>query len=234
MELSKRQEKILTSLIREYTKTAEPVGSLVLSKNYSLPWSSATVRAEMAALEAAGYIRQPHTSGGRIPTDKGFREYVNLMEDISKNPGRDSLAIEKVVKNQNNFDEAMRRAVWTLSELTKMLAIGSSPRTNYTHGLSNLMNEPEYNARPEATELARLVDQVDNLIDNLPNKSFGIFIGDEMPIGKSANCAMIVSRFKSPFSEQTSIAVIGPARLPYERVIPLVRRTAQIMEERYE
>lgn len=236
MELSNRQEKVLRAIVKEYTRVAEPVGSLALARNHGLPWSPATIRAEMAALEEAGFIKQPHTSGGRIPTDKGFRQYVNLMEAYNPNRimVRETNAIKKILKKEPNFEESMRNAVWALSHLTKMLAVGGLSDRTYSHGLSNLMDEPEYFERPEATELARLVDSVDTLFNQLPDQSFGIFIGPEMPIGKSANCAMIVSRFKSPISDRTGIAVIGPMRLPYERIIPLVRQTAQAMEELYE
>ena len=80
-ELTERQEKILNVIIRNYLETGEPVGSRTISKNSDLNLSSATIRNEMSDLEELGYILQPHTSAGRIPSDKGYRFYVDhLME----------------------------------------------------------------------------------------------------------------------------------------------------------
>ena len=85
MELSSRQETILLAIIKTYLDTGEPVGSRTISKYTDLNLSSATIRNEMADLEEMGYIMQPHTSAGRIPSDKGYRFYVDhLMADKEK------------------------------------------------------------------------------------------------------------------------------------------------------
>ena len=82
VELSERKHTILRAIIQNYLETGEPVGSRTLSKSTDLKLSSATIRNEMADLEDLGYIFQPHTSAGRIPSDKGYRLYVDmLMQD---------------------------------------------------------------------------------------------------------------------------------------------------------
>lgn len=232
MNLSDRQSKILEALVREYTRTAEATASSVLALKYKLPWSSATIRAEMAALESAGYIYQPHTSAGRVPTDLGFRHYVNLLEDklSDKRVASDSSLIERTILHEESFEQAMKKAVWALSGLTRALAVGMTERSTYYHGLSNVLSEPEYLGRPEAAELASLFDDMDTLIQEIPETNFNIFIGREMPLGKSAHCAMIISRPGS----NSSIAVIGPMRMMYEKTIPLVKLASQLLEENYE
>ncbi len=85
MEMDERKTKILTAIIRNYLETGEPVGSRTISKYTDLSLSSATIRNEMSDLEEMGYIIQPHTSSGRIPSDKGYRFYVdNLMAEKEK------------------------------------------------------------------------------------------------------------------------------------------------------
>ena len=79
MKLTTRQEQILFAIIEEYAEIATPVGSVTLAKLFNV--SSATIRAEMARLEEAGYIAQPHTSAGRVPTDAGYRYYVNTLAE---------------------------------------------------------------------------------------------------------------------------------------------------------
>ncbi len=120
MELDERKLKILKSIIRNYLETGEPVGSRTISKDPDLQLSSATIRNEMADLEEMGYIMQPHTSAGRIPTDKGYRLYVDeLMEESKKkkNDDTNSMLIERV-----------DRVELLLKNLAKMLA----NNTNYT------------------------------------------------------------------------------------------------------
>lgn len=103
MELNERKEKILDAIIRNYLETGEPVGSRTISKNSDLNLSSATIRNEMSDLEEDGFIVQPHTSSGRIPTDKGYRFYVDHMlkqidEREKKVSEREELIIEKMDK----------------------------------------------------------------------------------------------------------------------------------------
>ena len=97
MELSERKEKILDAVIRNYLETGEPVGSRTISKYTDLNLSSATIRNEMSDLEEMGYIVQPHTSAGRIPTDKGYRLYVdNMLKDkLSQLDERERKVTEK-------------------------------------------------------------------------------------------------------------------------------------------
>ncbi len=120
MELDERKLKILKSIIRNYLETGEPVGSRTISKDPDLQLSSATIRNEMADLEEMGYIMQPHTSAGRIPTDKGYRLYVDeLMEESKK---------EKTDETNSMLIERVDRVELLLKNLAKMLA----NNTNYT------------------------------------------------------------------------------------------------------
>ena len=118
MEITPRQEQILCQIIEEYAETASPVGSVMMAKLFGV--SSATIRAEMARLEALGLIAQPHTSAGRIPTDAGYRYYVNNLEkrkDVTKNIQpvleRGTHVLEVRVTSQSRADAAIRRAVDT-------------------------------------------------------------------------------------------------------------------------
>ena len=105
MELDERKQKILNAVIKNYLETGEPVGSRTISKETDLNLSSATIRNEMADLEEMGYIVQPHTSSGRIPTDAGYRLYVdNLMEEKLKE-------IDRKEKDLNEMKEFLNDKV---------------------------------------------------------------------------------------------------------------------------
>ncbi len=128
MNLTERQREILCSIIEEYAETASPVGSVTLAKLFEV--SPATIRAEMARLEALGLIAQPHTSAGRVPTDAGYRFYVNNLESSEDNNpienDRGAHALEVRVTSQSRADAAIRGAVDSLVELTGKLGLATS------------------------------------------------------------------------------------------------------------
>ena len=125
MELSDRKEKILDAIIRSYLETGEPVGSRTISKNTDLNLSSATIRNEMSDLEEMGYIIQPHTSAGRIPTDKGYRFYVdNILKDkMSELDERE----KKVTEKEDLLIDKVDKVETLLQNMAKVLA----NNTNY-------------------------------------------------------------------------------------------------------
>ena len=127
-ELSERKKTILYSIIKTYLETGEPVGSRTISKYTDLNLSSATIRNEMSDLEEMGYIFQPHTSSGRIPTDKGYRFYVdNLMSEKEREiQEKEDLIIEKADK----LEEVLKQAAKLLAANTNYTALVSTPETH--------------------------------------------------------------------------------------------------------
>ena len=133
MDITERQKQILCQIIEEYAETASPVGSVTLAKLFGV--SPATIRAEMARLEGLGLIAQPHTSAGRVPTDAGYRFYVNHLDgagndQIESESARNSIersthALEVRVSSQSRADAAIRGAVDTLVELTGNLGLAT-------------------------------------------------------------------------------------------------------------
>src|SRR5436190_18419094 len=121
--MTERQKQILSAIIEQYAEVAVPVGSSLLAKVFDE--SSATIRAEMAELERLGFITQPHTSAGRIPTDKGYRYYVNtISENKFEQPGsRGERALTARVQGAGAPDRMIRNAVDTLVELTHNLGL---------------------------------------------------------------------------------------------------------------
>ena len=140
--MTERQIKLLGTIIEQYAEVAAPVGSVTLAKLFGV--SSATIRSEMAKLEELGYIRQPHTSAGRIPTDKGYRFYVNLLTDTredesSRRIDRSARAIDaRVAGNADRTDRAIRSAVDSLVDLTHNLGLATIGDQLYISGMSNL------------------------------------------------------------------------------------------------
>lgn len=127
MELDERKKKILQAVIRNYLETGEPVGSRTISKYTDLNLSSATIRNEMADLEEMGYILQPHTSAGRIPSDKGYRFYVDAMME-EKN--REVVEMnEMLVERQDKMETLLKQVAKVLARNTQYATMVSAPQT---------------------------------------------------------------------------------------------------------
>ena len=232
--MTDRQQKILSAIVEQYAEVASPVGSSLLAKVFDV--SSATIRSEMAELEHLGFIKQPHTSAGRIPTDIGYRLYVN---NLINNPPRETLperrterALATRVQMGGVPENTIRSAVDTLVELTQNLAIATIGNQLYMSGLSNLFGQPEFINGLQVQQVASLLDNLEPwLREAAPNEPLSVYIGAENPIGRSAGCSLIISRFRSPFSDRSYIGTLGPTRQSYRDVMLLVRRAGQELEE---
>lgn len=232
--MTQRQEAILISVVEQYAEVASPVGSSLLSKLFSV--SSATIRAEMAELERLGYIKQPHTSAGRIPTDKGYRYYANILSDNNSDHSRlterrAERALTARVEGGGLPDRTIRNAVDTLVELTHNLGIATIGNQLYMSGLSNLFGQPEFVSGQDVQQIARLLDNLEPwLREAAPNEPLSVYIGTENPIGSSANASLIISRFRSPYSDRSYIGVLGPTRQQYRDVMNLVEHAGRVLE----
>lgn len=243
--MTDRQREILYAIIEEYAELATPVGSVTLAKLFDC--SSATIRSEMVKLEAMGYITQPHTSAGRVPTDAGYRLYVNsLQEKIDHEDGVDSgrrhINIEKEdrptralatrIQAQTRADYAIRTAVDSLVNLTGNLGLATIGDQIYISGFSNLFSQPEFLQATQVQAVGMLLDNIKPwLLEVQPNEAINVYIGTENPIGKASNVSLIISRFRSPYSDRSYIGVLGPTRQSYKRVMSLVRHAGIMLED---
>ncbi|MFA5527746.1 MAG: heat-inducible transcriptional repressor HrcA [Peptostreptococcales bacterium] len=131
MDLSERKLKILHAIIHDFVLSAEPVGSRTISKKYDLGISSATIRNEMADLEELGYIEQPHTSAGRVPSDKAYRLYVDsLMNKYILSKEQKTFISQKIEDHMNELDSILQRASTILSDLTHLTSFGLTPKND--------------------------------------------------------------------------------------------------------
>jgi heat-inducible transcriptional repressor len=127
IELTRRQQQILGSLVEEYVASGQPVGSKTLVERASMSVSSSTVRNEFAALEALGVLTHPHTSAGRVPTERGYRLYADgLLERLDPRPGPQQFRLDLSVL-RNEVESALQATTETLSEVTRLLALVSAP-----------------------------------------------------------------------------------------------------------
>jgi heat-inducible transcriptional repressor len=231
--MTDRQQNVLSAIVEQYAEVASPVGSSLLAKAFKV--SSATIRADMAELERHGFITQPHTSAGRIPTDKGYRFYVNNINNglaASLPEGRGERALASRVQSAGAPERMIRNAADTLVELTHNLGLATIGNQLYMSGLSNLFGQPEFINGMQVQQVAQLLDNLEPwLREAAPNQPLSVYIGAENPIGRAAGCTLIISRFRSPFSDRSYIGTLGPTRQSYRDVMTLVSRAGQELEE---
>lgn len=235
--MTDRQKQILAAIIEQHAEIAAPVGSVMLAKLFGV--SSATIRSEMVRLEEMGLIEQPHTSAGRIPTDAGYRFYVNALNEAQANepqsmlPDRSAKAIEaRLHTHPDRADRAIRSAVDSLVELTQNMGIATIGDELYMAGIGNLFSQPEFLQGNHAQSVARLLDDLEPWLREAElNEPLNVYIGSENPIGRASGATLIISRFRSPYSDSSYIGVIGPTRQSYEKVMRLVRHTGAMLEE---
>lgn len=227
--------QILAAIIEQYAEVAVPVGSITLAKLFGV--SSATIRSEMARLEEMGLIAQPHTSAGRVPTDQGYRLYVNTLTEAHANEvpmlDRGTRAIEaRVNTHGDRADRAIRSAVDSLVDLTQNLGLATIGDQLYMNGIGNLFSQPEFMQGNHTQAVARLLDNLEPwLREAAPNEPLNVYIGAENPIGKTSGATLIISRFRSPYSDRSYIGVLGPTRQSYGKVMRLVRHAGAMLEE---
>jgi len=127
MTLDDRKLEVLRAIVEDYVSTQEPVGSRALVERHRLQVSPATVRNDMAVLEEEGYIRQPHTSAGRVPTDRGYRLFVDKLSRVKPLSPAERRAIERFLVGAVDLDDVVHRAVRLLAQLTRQVAVVQYP-----------------------------------------------------------------------------------------------------------
>ena len=229
--MTARQERVLSTIVEYYVQTATPVGSRALADQFGV--SPATIRSEMAYLEDQGYITHPHTSAGRIPTDAGYRFYVEqTLAPRSKldATARVRQAIEQRIGSAGSPQSAIKVAVDSLVHVTHNVAFASMGEATYIKGFSQLFNQPEFSE--DVGDIAGLLDNLELWLQEMqPEREVSAYIGEENAVGKSSGCAVIVAGYDSPYNRQGYIGVVGSTRQNYNTVMRLVEHTAHSLEE---
>ena len=233
-QLTARQAKILAAIVKENCDTGTPVASKELVEKYQLDVSSATIRNEMAELERLGFISQPHTSAGRVPTDKGFRYFVNQLMDRVKLTFKEQDRLRKeLLKMQIAHVEIGRRLAKLLSEHSQQASFAVFPEEVSTTGLSNILNSPALPAE-DAKEIAKFFDDIDSYAEQMI-KDYGgkvepeTFIGKELKLSKKSDYSMIVSGLTLPSGKKGVIGLIGPKSMKYEKNLSLMQYIAKLL-----
>lgn len=217
-----RQQKILAAVVEEYTNSAVPVGSVILIEKHNFKISSATIRNDMNALEETGYLYQPHVSAGRIPTDKGYRYFVEkIMGDQELSKAEQKRMQAELLKLKAQHNRLSRTTAKLLSSFTGSFAINKLEKDFSDFGIRELLENPEFKEVDEFCKVAEALDYLDENIDvilkQVKEGETKIFIGTDNPVKNISNCSMVVSPYKTKKGEKGVLAIIGPKRMQYAK-----------------
>lgn len=211
---------ILKAIVESFIETAEPVGSKYLVKRYNMEVSPATIRNEMAVLEHLGLIQQPFTSAGRVPTDLGFRMFVDdLMDEIPEVKSMKLQAVDEINKMQ--YEDRIYNAVSLLARACDNVSFAILPEKQkaYYLGLANILRKPEFTDSAKAYTVVKVLEDTDSFIQilntlNIDEKT-RVFIGRENVIPEIKSCSIIATNYTIEDYGTGIIGILGPIRMNY-------------------
>lgn len=216
--MDQRKIELLMRIIDSYILSGEPVGSVSLLERYRLPYSSATIRNEMADLEEEGHLFQPHTSAGRIPTEQGYRLYVQHLKPV-RMPSKSEHQFWRLwTRDEESADEQFKALSKAISELSGEIGFAAfDGHHTYVAGLSTICDKPEFSDRKIASTLTDIVEKIDDIIESIfPH----VGTEPEIWIGKrnklAPHCSAILLKCTYQGSEGI-IGIVGPMRMRYGR-----------------
>jgi heat-inducible transcriptional repressor len=219
--MDKRKELILRTIIKEHIKTATPVGSSVLAEKYKLNISSATIRNEMAELEKEGFIAQPHTSAGRVPTEAAYRLYIESLK-VKEIREKDKISLNEALGKKDEV--GFKKAAKELAEKSGNAVFWAFHKHNlYYTGISNLFSQPEFSNTNLILDISTVIDRIDEIISEIYNDlKYGeqILLGSENPFGNF--CSSIIIKYKKG-DYPGLFGILGPMRMDYEKNLGLVK-----------
>jgi transcriptional regulator of heat shock response len=240
-KLTDRKQTILQAIIRDYLETAEPVGSRHISRKYKLDLSPATIRNEMADLEEEEYIRQPYTSAGRIPSDKGYRYYVdNIMRERPLTQKEEALIKKACRAKSQDIDFIAHQTLSAISSLTHYAAVmtvveESGAGKVYHYGISNIVTQPEFSDISHVKQILNVFEK-ENFLNMIlreysSRNEVTIKIGSENRHKEIRDCSVVVSTYGEEAHEMGSIGLIGPTRMFYNKSTSIINYIAHELSE---
>lgn len=230
-----RHAHILKGLVEEYIATGHPVGSERLLEVLDVSVSSATVRNMLRMLEEEGYVVQPHTSAGRIPTDLGYRYYVDNLSFREPTEKRVQALRDVYREYQEEYDRPARAAAKMLAQLGHAMAVGGwlDSKEIQGAGMSQIFEGEEEEATEAAREISVLFDNIERYINRFADRDSvqtQVYIGNENPAFPSYHTSIIAKTMRLPSGEVALLLLAGPKRMPYKRNVALLNAMASIIE----
>lgn len=229
---SDRRLEILRAIVEEYVQTQEPVGSKAIAENHALGISPATIRNEMAVLEDEGLIKQPHTSAGRIPTDRGYRIFVDKLATVKPLSNAERRAIETFLHGSNDLDDLVRRSAKLLADITKQVAVVQYPTFGSSTPKMAISGTAHLARSGDTTDLSGILEALEEQVVllkllNDAHSTVQVTIGSEQSVTNLQTTSLVTVEYGAGNSTIGALGVLGPTRMDYSGSISAVSAVAR-------
>jgi transcriptional regulator of heat shock response len=218
-----RKERLLKCIVENYIETAEPIGSQFLLEKTDFDLSAATLRNEMRELEEEGYLTHPHTSAGRIPTEAGYRYYIETFLHTPRTKKSEMARLKGASRREGL--KGMGRAAADMTENAVIIAL--NPDSVYYTGISRLFTQPEFHDYAHTVEMSELFERFEARMDDLfamaAKGDIRALVGDANPLGSA--CGAVVARL----GNDALIVMVGPMRMDYEQGMRIARTIQELI-----
>lgn len=232
MDKIERQYALLRAVVEEYIRSAKPVSSNTLVSEYGFHYSPATIRNDLALLESAGLIVQPHTSAGRVPTEKGYQFYIQnfiTTQDLAPNQKKH---LQQADSETTDSYRRIKKIAKAVSDLTNEAVIVSHNEDSFFTGLSNITKKPDFAQRDALVALSEMFDQLDDVMSDIEERmseQVQIFIGEENPL--SATCSIVLTSYQLPDRTIGVLGILGPMRMDYATNVAVIQYVDDLIED---
>lgn len=233
---SSRRKLVLSSAINRYIKHALPVASDDIAREFDL--CSATIRNIFSELEESGFLKHPYTSGGRIPTTKGYRYYVDfLIQQMDLMDEEKQRIVKDCKRKMRRLDDALENTSEVISEITHYAGIVSFLEWQdkiFYKGIGRILDQPEFRDADKIRILVKLMEDKNRLLDIINRDFTGkvkVYIGEELGFPEMENCSLIVSTYKLKSQPSGRLAVLGPMRMQYNHIIPVLEYISEVLTD---
>jgi len=236
VDYESRRKAVLAATINKYIKEAIPVSSEDMAREFDL--SSATIRNVFADLEEGGYLTHPYTSGGRMPTKKGYRYYVDFLVSQMELLDEEKESILNEYRQEIKLlDEALDRTSEIISLVTHYAGIVSFLEWDdklFYKGISQILNHPEFQDFTKIRIFFKFIEDRRQLL-SIVNRDFHdrvkVYIGEELDCPEMQGCSLVVSRYRIRNKPLGRIAVLGPMRMEYNHIIPALEYISEALSD---
>lgn len=236
-EIQQRKDLILAITIDHYIESVTPVSSKYIAGRYPEELSTATIRNVLAELEQEGFLTHPHTSAGRIPTQMGYRYYVDhLMKEIKLLEDEKGRIKEEYKKQSLELDALLEKTSQVISDVTQytsIISVDGWGNKLICHGTNYVVNYPDYQDVQKIKRILTALDEKERLLKVINQdlqKRVDILIGQEISCEEIEDCSLVISQYQT--KEGTGrMAVLGPTRMDYNRVVSALEYFSQLMKE---
>ena len=235
-DLQQRKDLVLAIVVDQYIKTVNPIGSAFIAQECHLDLSSATIRNILAELEEEGYLSHPHTSAGRVPTQLGYRYYVDhLMNEIQLLEAEKKQIQREYHQRINELETLLENTSQIISDVTHYTSIISVDGWNdriFCKGTSYVVSYPETQDVKKIGSILKALEQKERIVRVINRdleKKIKIYIGHEMACKEIESCSLVVAGYQKKNGPSGRIAILGPTRMDYERVVCALDYVTEIL-----